>query len=201
MRRNFPCLFPDIIKCLRCNKTTESNTHLWLCEHSDIHVRHAARILANGVISFLHESTGIPKNQIEFFVHSRPTFTLPATYTSFSMDSLFHEAHSYLYDNIWAIRCQYFKAWKQSYGITKSAIKNYRRTFPTTRKQRSPCRTVRPRSVSDSVNAILSAVNNGGPIQDWIVWTSSNFLHNIHWLNSFHNDINYSLIFRYALDF
>jgi len=88
-----------------------------------------------------------------------------------------------IYNQVWKTRSQNFKIWKSSMEISKSDFISYRRNHPHTTSH-APTR----HSQSD-ISLTLYYDNFKPPnivtkSSDWIIWTSSNFLHNIPWTTS-----------------
>jgi hypothetical protein len=98
---------------------------------------------------------------------------------------LFHalaEFYKYLDTNIWKVRNEHFKIYKSLHGINKSSFKDYHKNFPVTRSQtstrRQPGNNHQQASNLNKLIDLLINRNVQDPQEQWIIWTSSNFLHN-----------------------
>ena len=91
--------------------------------------------------------------------------------------------YKYLDTNIWKIRNVHFKNYKHTNNINKGSFKDYCKNNPSrkqTTDQQQNARNNKHHRYQDlqqQIN-ILNHVTVLDPTDEWIVWTSSNFLHN-----------------------
>ena len=89
--------------------------------------------------------------------------------------------YKYLHVNIWKFRNVHFKNFKSTHNINKQSFKDYHVMFPSN----PPSSSTAPVNRHSQRNGHLDRTSpphlishHNDPIADWIIWTSSNFLHN-----------------------
>ena len=104
------------------------------------------------------------------------------------LDSL-HTFYQYLNTNIWIPRTKEFKNWKHIHNIRRSDFKNYYRNHRDSNSSQqthhnTPPSSMRARRAIDIYNRLNSS--RGPDDEDnWIIWVSSNFIHNNPWYRAF----------------
>ena len=79
LHRNYPRIIPADLYCQRCNITSESNTHLWLCPESQLFLTNAQSTLSRSIVMLIAQFKGDATviSEITRYVRNLPLFSAP----------------------------------------------------------------------------------------------------------------------------
>ena len=144
---------------------------------------HNPKLLRNNhpILMLFHQL--IPKCISEIF----STFKLGHNLYKSHLLNLLSDFYKHLHINIWSSRSKLFKIWKQEHNIKKDDFKNYYKMHKNNNStDNDPLRNNIPRKQRKPVTIFnhLNSNNTSSPIDDWIIWVSSNYLDNRPWHNT-----------------
>ena len=172
----------NIFKDLKPNAWKKVRNHVMRMNIFQVDV-HNPKLLRNNhpILMLFHQL--IPKCISEIF----STFKLGHNLYKSHLLNLLSDFYKHLHINIWSSRSKLFKIWKQEHNIKKDDFKNYYKMHKNNNStDNDPLRNNIPRKQRKPVTIFnhLNSNNTSSPIDDWIIWVSSNYLDNRPWHNT-----------------
>ena len=186
-------IYHNIFQLILSNSKVSQNTiHNFMSKLNIFNVNISGQPLTHDhpIILLYHQL--IPEDLIASFKH----FKIRKKIYEHTLLQLIYSFFSYLHLNIWKDRSTLFKIWKSTHDINKTDFKNYNKIHRSSHQPTNKHTQNNQPHVKDKPQLIKTPLNDhnrpNDPQEDWIIWTSSNFIHNLPWYHCLHKDIAYS---------
>ena len=182
-------IYCNIFQLILSNSKASQNTiHNFMSKLNIFNVKISGQLLTHDhpIILLYHQL--IPEDLIASFKH----FKIKKKIYEPTLLQLIYSFFSYLHLNIWKDRSTLFKIWKSTHNINKTDFKNYNKIHRSSRQPTNTHTQIKQPHIKNIKTPLNDHNRPNNPQEDWIIWTSSNFIHNLPWYHCLHKDIAYS---------